>query len=151
MPDMPEDARYNDEVRRRLHALPAWGDMPDAPFVAKGRAGDREQGIEVAFALRIERNRVAEARFQAFGCPHVLAAASWVAETALGLDCGQLAAWDWLEAARVLECPRPNSGGCSHCRMQYVLSPGTGRARPGLRCRIFPVTTAEDTAACRSP
>jgi cysteine desulfurase len=110
LPDVCDDPRYNAEVRRRLHALPAWGDIPDAPSVAKGRAGDREQGTEVAFALRIERGRVTEARFQAFGCPHVLAAASWVAEAALGLDCGQLAAWDWQEAARLLDVPPAKFG-----------------------------------------
>ena len=109
-PDVCDDPRYNVEVRRRLQALPAWGDLPDAPSVARGRAGDREQGTEVAFAVRIERNRVAEARFRAFGCPHVLAAASWVAEAALGLDCDQLAAWDWLEAASVLGVPPAKFG-----------------------------------------
>jgi len=108
--DLVEDPRYNCEVRRRLHALPGWGDLPDDASVAKGRAGDREQGAEVAFALRIERDRVAEARFQAFGCPHVLAAASWAVEAALGMDCGQLAAWDWQEAARVLEVPPAKFG-----------------------------------------
>jgi NifU-like protein involved in Fe-S cluster formation len=64
----------------------------------------------VEFALRIERDRVAEARFQAFGCPHLLAAASWVAEAARGLDRNQLAAWDWQEAARVLEVPPAKFG-----------------------------------------
>jgi NifU-like protein involved in Fe-S cluster formation len=97
-------------VRRRLHALPGWGDLPDAASVAKGRAGDREQGTEVVFAVRVERNRVAEARFQAFGCPHVLAAASWVAEAARGLDRDQLATWDWRDAARVLEVPPAKFG-----------------------------------------
>jgi NifU-like protein involved in Fe-S cluster formation len=108
--DVADDPRYNAEVRRRLHALPGWGALPDDPSVAKGRAGDREQGTEVVFALRIERSRVAEACFQAFGCPHVLAAASWVAEAVLGLDCGQLAAWDWQQAARVLEVPPAKFG-----------------------------------------
>lgn len=110
LPDVCDDPRYNAEVRRRLQALPAWGDIPAEPSVARGRAGDREQGTEVAFALRIERDRVTEARFQAFGCPHVLAAASWAAEAALGLDCGQLAAWDWQEAARVLDVPPAKFG-----------------------------------------
>ena len=110
LPDHCDDPRYNAEVRRRLHALPAWGDLADAPSVARGRAGDREQGTEVAFALRIEHDRVTEARFKAFGCPHVLAAASWLAEAALGRDCGPLAAWDWQEAARALDVPPAKFG-----------------------------------------
>jgi cysteine desulfurase len=110
MPDTADDVRYNAEVRRRLHTLAAWGDIPDAPSVARGRAGDREQGTEIAFAFRIERDRVVEARFRAFGCPHVLAAASWVAETAPGMDCDQLAAWDWQEAVRLLAVPPAKFG-----------------------------------------
>jgi cysteine desulfurase len=109
-PDAPDDPRYNSEVRRRLHALPGWGDLADGPAVAKGRAGDREQGAAVEFALRIERDRVAEGRFRAFGCPHFLAAASWVVEAARGLDRSQLAAWDWQEAARVAEVPPAKFG-----------------------------------------
>ncbi len=51
-----------------------------------------------------------ETRFRAFGCPHLLAAASWAAEAARGLDRGQLAGWDWQEAARVLEVPAAKFG-----------------------------------------
>jgi NifU-like protein involved in Fe-S cluster formation len=90
--------------------LPGWGNLPDAASVAKGRAGDREQGAEVAFALRIERNCVAEARFRAFGCPHLLAAASWAAEAVLGQDRRQLEGWDWQEAARELDVPPAKFG-----------------------------------------
>jgi NifU-like protein involved in Fe-S cluster formation len=110
LPDAADDPRYNAEVRRRLHALPGWGDLPDVPSVARGRAGDREQGTEVLFAVRIEHNRVAEARFQAFGCPHVLAAASWATEAARGQDYDQLVAWDWQEAARELGVPPAKFG-----------------------------------------
>jgi cysteine desulfurase len=105
-----DDPRYTAEVLRRLHDLPGWGDLPEDRSVARGRAGDQEQGTEVAFALRVECDRVAEARFQAFGCPHVLAAASWAVEAVLGMDCGQLAAWDWQEAARALEVPPAKFG-----------------------------------------
>jgi len=110
LPDLPDDARYSPEVRRRLDELPGWGDLPDGASIAKGQAGDREQGAAVQFALRIERDRVAEARFQAFGCPHLLAAASLAAEAAAGLDRSELAAWDWQEAARVLQVPPAKFG-----------------------------------------
>ena len=119
--------------------------------MVRGRAGDREQGAAVQFAFRIEQDRVVEARFQAFGCPHLLAAASWVTEEAArGLDRSQLAAWDWREAARgAARCRRPNSGACSRCRTQYGQSSGTGRARPGLRCRIGIIGTLESARKLR--
>ena len=110
MPAMAEDARYNLEVRRRLHALPGWGDLPNDPSVTRGRAGDREQGTAVEFAFRIEQGRVAETRFRAFGCPHLLAVASWAAAAARGLDRSQLAGWDWREAARIMEVPAAKFG-----------------------------------------
>ncbi len=53
---------------------------------------------------------MAEICFQAFGCPHLLAAASWVTEAARGLNRSQLAGWDWQEAARVLEVPAAKFG-----------------------------------------
>jgi len=37
-------------------------------------------GAWVRLHLRIDRGRVTEARFQAYGCPHTLAAAAWLAE-----------------------------------------------------------------------
>jgi cysteine desulfurase len=110
MPEIADDPRYNSEVRRRLHGLPGWGDLPHDPSVARGRAGDREQGTTVEFAFQIEQGRVAATRFQAFGCPHLLAAASWVTEAARGLDRSQLAGWEWQEAARVLEVPAAKFG-----------------------------------------
>ncbi len=132
LPDVGDDPRYSAEVQRRLQALPAWGDIPDALSVARGRAGDREQGTEIALALRIERDRVIEARFQAFGCPHVLAAASWTAEAALGMDCSELAAWDWRDAARALDVPPAKFGRLltlqDAVRAAARNWPGTGRS-----------------------
>jgi len=49
-----------------------------------GRAGQREHGTEVVFHLGIEGGRIAAVRFQAFGCPHTLAACSLVAERLTG-------------------------------------------------------------------
>ena len=52
--------------------------------------------------------RIVEARFLAFGCPHLLAAASWLTERLVGFDREQLGAWDWQEAARALAVPPAN-------------------------------------------
>jgi cysteine desulfurase len=105
-----DDARYSDEVRRRLDALPGSGRLPAGPDVVEGRAGDREQGCAVTLQFRIASGVVAEAAFTAFGCPHLLAAASWLTEQARGCDRTRLEQWDWQEAARALDVPPAKFG-----------------------------------------
>jgi NifU-like protein involved in Fe-S cluster formation len=107
---MSGDPRYGAEVLRRLRETPGAGEAPPGASVACGRAGDREQGIDVRLQFEVEAGRVRRGYFQAFGCPHVIAAASWLTERARGLSPGQLAAWDWREAARALEVPPAKFG-----------------------------------------
>ncbi len=78
---------------RRLFADPPGAGRLEGPDVRHGRAGDRvRDGAEVAFSLRVRDGVVAEARFQAFGCPHTIAAAALVAaglpgEALAAVDC----------------------------------------------------------------
>ena len=58
--------------------------MSAARGVFRGNAGQREQGTWVQFDLHVQGGCILEARFLAFGCPHTIAAASWVAEQASG-------------------------------------------------------------------
>jgi NifU-like protein involved in Fe-S cluster formation len=88
-----------------MAGLPGAGGFAPAPDVVSGKAGDREQGVEVVLCCRVAAGRVAEMRFRAFGCPHVLAAASWLTERLRGAARDELAAWDWQEAAVALEVP----------------------------------------------
>jgi cysteine desulfurase len=113
--DMPppvprEDPRYCPEVRHRLDSLPGAGRLPESPTVVAGHAGDREQGFEVTLQLDVRAGRIADAAFVAFGCPHLLAAASWLTEQVCGWDRNRLEAWDWQEAARALEVPPAKFG-----------------------------------------
>lgn len=105
-----DDPRYGAEVCRRMASLAGAGHLPPATDVAAGRAGDREQGTEVVLECRIVDGRVAEARFQAFGCPHVIASAAWLTERLAGAARGDLLAWDWREAATALEVPPAKFG-----------------------------------------
>ena len=105
-----EDPRYGREVRRRMASLVGAGTLAPGPGVIAGRAGDREQGAEVELQLRIEGGRVAEARFRAFGCPHLIAAASWLTGQLVGASRGDLERWDWREAATALEVPPAKFG-----------------------------------------
>ena len=102
---MADDPRYGEEVRRRMASLPGAGDLPDGPDVVRTRAGDREQGAELVLALRVEAGRVAQLAFRAYGCPHFLAAASWLTERLRGADRDGFEHWDWSEAAAALEVP----------------------------------------------
>jgi NifU-like protein involved in Fe-S cluster formation len=104
------DPRYSAEVLRRLRETPGAGDLAPHPHVVRGRAGEREQGVEVQLACAIEAGRVTAARFRAFGCPHVLAAASWLTERLPGARREDLLAWDWREAADALEVPPAKFG-----------------------------------------
>jgi len=105
-----DDPRYGQEVQRRMASLAGAGLLTPATDVVSGRAGDREQGAEVELQLRIADDRVAEARFRAFGCPHFIAAASWLTERLAGASRDELGDWDWREAAAALEVPPAKFG-----------------------------------------
>jgi NifU-like protein involved in Fe-S cluster formation len=62
-------------------AVPAQG-MACAVF--RGVAGNRERGTWVQFDIEAHAGRCRDARFLAFGCPHTIAVAAWVAQRATG-------------------------------------------------------------------
>jgi len=49
-----------------------------------GGAGQREHGTEVVFHIGLNDDRIGEIAFQAFGCPHTIAACSVLAERLTG-------------------------------------------------------------------
>jgi NifU-like protein involved in Fe-S cluster formation len=105
-----DDPRYGAEVRRRMRDLPGAGDFGRDASVARGAAGDAEQGAQVALEFLVERGRVRSARFRAFGCPHFVAAASWLTDRLRGAERPELEGWDWCEAAEALEVPPAKFG-----------------------------------------
>jgi NifU-like protein involved in Fe-S cluster formation len=104
------DPRYGAEVRRRFETLPGAGELPRSADVVTARAGDRELGAEVVLGLRVESGRAAEVRFRAFGCPHFVAAASWITDCLRGGAREDFANWDWRDAAVALEVPPAKFG-----------------------------------------
>ncbi|MDE2294259.1 MAG: iron-sulfur cluster assembly scaffold protein [Gammaproteobacteria bacterium] len=80
--------RYSALTRRYFEAAPCAGTL-EGPGILSGAAGSRSLGTWVRFDLRVAgaANRpavIVEARFLAFGCPHTIAVAAWVAEQAAG-------------------------------------------------------------------
>jgi NifU-like protein involved in Fe-S cluster formation len=80
--------KYSDLTCHYFETTPAVGVLSDAPGAAagvfRGNAGKREHGTWVQFDIQVADGQVMDARFLAFGCPHTIAAASWVAENGRG-------------------------------------------------------------------
>ena len=77
---------YNETTLRYFRTAPGAGVLAGAD-VGRGSAGSREQGAWVQFDLQLAAGQVVAARFLAFGCPHLIAAAARVAEQAPGRPC----------------------------------------------------------------
>ncbi len=105
-----DDPRYGPEVCRRMVALTGAGDLPPDEDVVRARVGDREQGAEVVLAVRVVDGQATELRFRAFGCPHFLAAASWLTDRLRGAGRAGFADWDWREVATALDVPPAKYG-----------------------------------------
>jgi NifU-like protein involved in Fe-S cluster formation len=76
---------YNELTRRYFDAPPGIGTLEGGRCV-RGAAGSRAGGTWVQFDLEIDvpAARIAQARFHAFGCPHVIALAGFTTEQAPG-------------------------------------------------------------------
>lgn len=86
------------------------GRFAPAADVIEGAAGRSADGTQFVLTARIHNNVIAEARFQAFGCPHSIAAASWLSERIVGLTQAELMQWQWREVAQALDVPTEKGG-----------------------------------------
>jgi NifU-like protein involved in Fe-S cluster formation len=77
--------KYNELTRRHFDQAAACGVL-SGPGTFRGAAGSRAQGTWVQFDLQAagETRVITAASFLAFGCPHVIAVAAWLAEQAVG-------------------------------------------------------------------
>ena len=77
--------KYNELTRRHFDQAAACGVL-SGPGTFRGAAGSRAQGTWVQFDVQAagEARVVTAASFLAFGCPHVIAVAAWLAEQAVG-------------------------------------------------------------------
>ena len=78
--------------------------------VLRGTAGSIAQGTMFALSARIAADRIEAVRFEAYGCPHCIAAGSWLSERLVGLNREQLCAWRWRDADQALQFPLEKRG-----------------------------------------
>lgn len=102
---------YSTEVRQRFTAPARVG---DASAVAgtwfEGSAEDPSLAVWVRFQVQVQSGTIRQARFRAFGCPHLLAAADRVAADLEGRPLDALTSIDWPALARQLAVPREKFG-----------------------------------------
>lgn len=78
--------------------------------VIEGVAGSMAQGTMFALSARVAEDRVEAVRFEAYGCPHCIAAGSWLSEHLVGLTRDELRAWSWRDADQALRFPHEKRG-----------------------------------------
>jgi NifU-like protein involved in Fe-S cluster formation len=101
---------YSFEVLRRFGA-PGRAERPRGPdFVVAGTGEDRTLNIWVRFQLALADACVVTAQFEVFGCPHTVAAASWVAEWLEGRTLEAVRQLDIRQVAAELEVPAEKLG-----------------------------------------
>ena len=101
---------YNSLVIEHFERPRHSGQWSAAPDVVRGQAGSVAQGVAFTLSARLVGSTLQAARFQAYGCPHCIASASWLTEQLPGCTRPWLLQWQWREAARVLEVPTEKYG-----------------------------------------
>ncbi len=105
------DAGYSPAVRARFSS-PAWaGTLPDGPGERRcGAAEALERRAWVQVEVRVADGRIADARFRAWGCPHVIAACDLALERLLGQPLAAAADLDVRALADELGAPAGKLG-----------------------------------------
>jgi NifU-like protein involved in Fe-S cluster formation len=105
----PERA-YTSVVEQHFFAPRNTGALPAGPDVISAEVGDDAQGVRFRLHARIGGQRIRELRFQAYGCPHCIAAASVLTHRLEGASVDDLERWRWREAAQAVQAPAEKSG-----------------------------------------
>ena len=86
------------------------GHFEPAADVIQGSAGRRDQGAVFTLSARITDSLIHSARFEVYGCPHCIAAGSWLTERLVGCTQDDLHTWSWREVAAALDIPAEKRG-----------------------------------------
>ena len=76
----------------------------------EAEAGSVGQGTRFHLSALTDGSALTQVRFEAYGCPHCIAAASWLTEALVGAHCDDLLRWNWREVGQVLEVPAEKRG-----------------------------------------
>lgn len=86
------------------------GRLAPAEDVIEASAGRKEQGTVFCISARVSAERIEAVGIQTYGCPHCIAAASWLSERLVGANPTRLLNWSWREAEKALDVPPEKRG-----------------------------------------
>jgi len=102
---------YSLEVQQRFHSPEGSGEFVDGmPETVTGQAEDRTLNVWVCVQVCFAGAVVRSVRYQVFGCPHMVAAAEWVAEEFQGQTREALRELDMHELRKILGAPLEKLG-----------------------------------------
>jgi NifU-like protein involved in Fe-S cluster formation len=103
-------ARYSPLVIEHFDRPCNAGRLPAGPDVIQASAGSVAQGTSFHLSARLSGGSITAMQFEAYGCPHCIAAASWTTQRLVGSGLEALAHWDWRPVAQMLEIPAEKRG-----------------------------------------
>jgi nitrogen fixation protein NifU and related proteins len=96
---------YSPRVRELFADMRHAGVLAPANAVHSAVAGSREQGASIRLQTELQGNHVQAVRYQAYGCPHFLAACENLAQWVEGRAVDALSQWQWREVEAELQVP----------------------------------------------
>ena len=103
---------YSEAVWRLFAAAPRSGTLA-GPDVRSGQAGTAANRNQLLLQVKMAQSRVADARFQAYGCPTTVAVGAWLADWAIGKGLAELAGIHVKMIREALEIPEDRT----HCAL----------------------------------
>jgi NifU-like protein involved in Fe-S cluster formation len=104
------ETEYSPIVVDHFQAPRNAGHLHGGEGVIRGVAGSVEQGTMFVLSARVAAGRIEAVRFEAYGCPHCIAAGSWLTERLVGLSEPELRQWRWRAADQALGFPPEKRG-----------------------------------------
>ena len=99
------ESLYSARVRELFSQLIHAGSVVSANDLLSVTAGSYEQGAQATFSVVRDQCVIQAFRYQAYGCPHFLAACEWLSRWMEGRAWSQLSAWNWRDVERIFEVP----------------------------------------------